>query len=191
MDVFIEQIVAKKPDSRDSFLKICLLIGTVALCGIFGAASYIFAQLSFVAITAIAAIPGAIWLGVQFIKGLGVEYEYILTNKELDIDKITGKSKRRRMVTFDLSNAVELNLYDQTATQSALANADVTVFAHDNTYTNMWYLVVKHDAHGKTVLLFNPDNEFAAKLNKALPMRARNKSISNAPDDSNNPDQNV
>jgi hypothetical protein len=38
----------------------------------------------------------------------------------------------------------------------------------------MWCLEVKHDSYGKVVLLFNPNDGFITKLNKSLPVKARN-----------------
>lgn len=41
------------------------------------------------------AIYGAYWL----ISGMSIEYEYILTNGEIDVDKIIAQRKRKRLVT--------------------------------------------------------------------------------------------
>ena len=173
MDIFIEQIVEKKSDVPTKLLKLSIvfLMGAVS-CALLVAA-LLFVELPFIAISAFVTIPGVIWLGVHFLKGLTVEYEYILTNnstnKELDIDKITGQRKRRRMFTFHLNNA---DAFDTVGDGFAL-ESDITVSAHDNTYVDMWYLSVKHDSHGKVVLLFNPDDTFAVKLNSVLPHRVR------------------
>ena len=167
MDVFIEQIIETKSDSRRIVLRVGLIAAIVLLSGVF-----VFAALLFpgpFSVIAIAAIFGVIWLGISLIKGSTVEYEYILTNKELDIDKIKGRSKRKRLVTFNLLNAEKLDIYSDDTSISA----DVTVSAHDNTYTHMWYLLIKHDLHGDVVLLFNPNDAFVTKLNNALPLKAR------------------
>jgi hypothetical protein len=177
MDIFVEQLVERKPDSRDSLLRICVVFGITAFSGLFFMLAVAFAQIQFISLVALAAIPGAIWLGVQLFKGLFCEYEYILTGnpviKELDIDKIKGRCKRNRMVTLDLNNAEAFDI----CSDEVKLEADVTVSAHDNTYTNMWYLLIRHDTHGRVVLLFNPDDDFVSKLNKTLPHRARNKNI--------------
>ena len=171
MDVFIEQIIERKPDSRHSLIRLCLIAAVTLISGLFLTAALLFGD--FIVIIAFAGIAGAIWFGVLLIKGMEVEYEYILTNKELDIDKIIGKRKRQRMITLNLLNAEKFVL----CTEEVSFNADVTVLAHDNTYANMWCLVVKHDVHGKAVLLFNPNDSFAIKLNNALPKRVRNEKI--------------
>jgi hypothetical protein len=172
VDVFTEQLVTRKSDARDRALKICIIFGTAAFCIFFLGVAIIFVRLA-IAPLAFAAIPGIIWLGIHFFKGLSREYEYILTNKELDIDKIMGKRRRRRMVTLDLNSAENL----QKCTDETTYEADATVSAHDNTFVNMWSLTIRHESHGKVVLLFNPNEAFLDKLNKCLPPRARNRSI--------------
>jgi len=173
MDVFIEQIVERKPLFHDRLLKTLLLLAMASLTAALLFAGIAFLSMPFISFSALAAVPGAIWLGIHFLKGLTVEYEYILTNKELDIDKIIGKRKRKRMFTFDLNNAEKLDICEEGGEFSA----DVTVSAHDNSYTNMWYLIIKHDSHGRVLLLFNPNDAFAVKLNNALPHRIRNSKI--------------
>jgi GH15 family glucan-1,4-alpha-glucosidase len=43
----------------------------------------------------------AAWGGYMLITARNVEYEYILTNTELDIDKITAKRARKRVITIN------------------------------------------------------------------------------------------
>jgi hypothetical protein len=167
MDIFIEQLITKKPDFRSKVIKIAIL-GVAAALSAFCVTAFLFGM-----VAAIVIIPGIIWVANHFSKSLNVEYEYILTNKDLDIDKIIGKSKRKRMVSLNLNNAEKLSVYDD----SAAIDADTTVAAHDNTFADMWYLLAKHDSHGKVTLLFNPNDAFVTKLNAALPSRARNKQI--------------
>ncbi len=46
-------------------------------------------------------IVGCWYFGIKLIKSRNVEYEYILTNYELDIDKIMARSTRKRLLTVD------------------------------------------------------------------------------------------
>ncbi|MCL2071294.1 MAG: hypothetical protein FWH07_03560 [Oscillospiraceae bacterium] len=176
MDIFIEQIIVKKPDIPNILLKIALVAVTAVVCGIFLAAAIMFAGISFITVIALAAIPGVIWLGVHFFKSLIVEYEYILTNNELELDKITGKSRRKNMVTLNLQNAERFGIYSDNVSFNEF-NADVTVSAHDNTRLNMWYLLVKDGTLGRVVVLFNPNDDFVIRLNKSLPLKVRNNTI--------------
>jgi len=169
MDLFMEQMVEKKTDIRDKALKICIVTAAFSLSAVIALAALYtgYAPLFIV-------IAGVIWLASYILKGLSVEYEYILTNKDLDVDKITGKRKRKRLVTLDLLTAEAFSRYGEDFD----IKPDVTVSAHNNAYNNLWYLVARHKTHGKTLLLFSPSEEFAAALNDALPPRYRNRELS-------------
>lgn len=179
MDIFIEQIIECKTDRRGIALKIGIIAGMFLFGAVFVTAAVIYGGV--VSVIALAAISGVIWLGVNLFKGLTVEYEYILTNKELDIDKIIGRRKRKRLITLDLTKAEKFDVYSERNAKEAeasFADAETTVSAHDNTFVGMWYLTVRHDVHGKAVLLFNPNDAFIIKVNNALPSRAKNRTVS-------------
>jgi hypothetical protein len=166
MDIFIEQLVEKRPETRTKLTKVVILGLAAALSALCMAAFLLTGQ-----ILALIVIPGVIWLAAHTSRNLYVEYEYILTNKELDIDKIIGRNKRKRMLTLNLTSAERFGVYGE----SVVFDTDTTVSAHDNRFTNMWYLVGKHKTHGNVAILFNPNADFVAKLNSALPAKARNK----------------
>ncbi|MCL2634845.1 MAG: hypothetical protein FWD34_10075 [Oscillospiraceae bacterium] len=168
MDVFIEQLVERKKDSRDTVLRICIILAATSLSFLIVMFAIWITYLPLVII-----VGGVIWLAMFILKGLTVEYEYILTNRDLDIDKIIGKRKRKRLVSLNLINAEEFDLYHADFDSVT----DVTVSAHDNSYTGLWYLVGKHPAHGKVILLFSPNDEFAITVNNALPSKAKNKKV--------------
>ena len=46
-------------------------------------------------------VIGVFYYAYKLIKNSSIEYEYILTNNELDIDKIIAKSARKRMLTVN------------------------------------------------------------------------------------------
>ena len=88
--VFKEQIVKRKPNSKDRFKRIGLVIA--ALIVIIIAFSYIPWIASFLTV---AAVFGA-WYLMAYLK---VEYEYAFTDGELDIDAIYNRSRRKRLFT--------------------------------------------------------------------------------------------
>lgn len=90
---YVEVLVKKKPSTAMKFLKMLCITMTVAMV-LFGMGGIL-----------IAIIP-AIVLGVAaYILGLfeEVEYEYTYIDRELQIDRILAKSKRKRMETLDLN----------------------------------------------------------------------------------------
>ena len=177
MDVFIEQLVSRKSGARDATLK-SIIIAATASVSVFLLyfALAVAAFMPFLMVVSITLMSGGIWLASHLIKGLNIEYEYILTNKELDIDKIIGRRKRKRLITLNLATAEEFDLYrTEFNTQT-----DATVAAHDNTFSNIWYIVGKHNTHGKVIVLFSPSDEFLIHLNNAVPHKVKNSKITSA-----------
>ncbi len=99
MDLFMEHIVKHKRTRKD--------YGIIAGASVLGAILLYFSQImlvnQFLAAFWLLAVAGIIFLVYKLVKNTDLEYEYILTNNELDIDKIVSKSSRKRVFTVDFS----------------------------------------------------------------------------------------
>lgn len=105
MDTFNEQIVKINHGAKNIFLKI--LLWAVALFLTFVTFMFI-KYLNTIAVI----IVGALFYGAYKISTrLNVEYEYTLTNGELDVDKIVAQSTRRRIVTLKCSDIEKVGKY--------------------------------------------------------------------------------
>jgi len=92
-DVFKEQLVAKKRTIKDYILVILIMLVAIVLL------LFVIPMLGTFSLLAVALILfGTYWLIQRF----DIEYEYILTNDELDVDKIIGKSKRKKLLTVSV-----------------------------------------------------------------------------------------
>lgn len=151
MDRFSEQLVERAADKKTMFLKglvVAVLILVMVLLG------YLTVLLQYsITLFSFVAGAGAIWLAMYIIQGLNTEYEYIVTNDDLDIDKISGKRKRKRLISVDLKSVDEFAPYlNETELRS-----DVTVLAEDGTGIDMWYVFIETESTGKVAIIFNPD----------------------------------
>jgi len=88
-DVFKEQIVKKKETAADTAKRIGLILAVFVIFFVV----LLTPARTFVAIIVAAAAFGAYYL-MSFLK---VEYEYVFTNGELDIDIIYNRSRRKRL----------------------------------------------------------------------------------------------
>lgn len=93
-DVYIEHLVRKKPDAVAGLKKAGLGLAAAVLTF----AVFVIEPISFMTP---AAFILSIWGANKFIRLQNVEFEYIVTNGELDVDKIMGQSKRKRLITVD------------------------------------------------------------------------------------------
>ncbi len=87
-DIYKEQIVKKKPSTADMLKRVGLVLAVVI---IFLACVLILPSMAFI-------VAAAAGFGAYLLMGmLNVEYEYIFTNGELDIDIIYSKTRRKRV----------------------------------------------------------------------------------------------
>lgn len=102
MDVFIEQIVSIKKTAKTymTYFAIVFLALIILLT------TYLFLTIFFIPIFALV-VFGAYKLCVR----LNIEYEYIVTNTTMDIDKIIAKSSRKRVISFDITSIQRIEKY--------------------------------------------------------------------------------
>ena len=89
-DVFVEKIVKKKKTAYDYISTLGLIILGVAAVLVLAVVPV--AQ-DFIIIIAAATV----WGLYLFVKYNNVEFEYSVVNEDIDIDKIMGQSKRKRL----------------------------------------------------------------------------------------------
>ncbi len=94
MDIFLEYIVSRKKGIKEILKIVGIILAMMVL--LYGCTFLLitpFASISFV--LAAAVVYGAYYL----ITAQNVEYEYIVTNGELDVDRIVHRRKRKRLLT--------------------------------------------------------------------------------------------
>jgi hypothetical protein len=153
MDVFYEQLVEKVPSGKDNAKKfgIYALALILAIVAIFLTMSTVFASLGLLVAAGIG--WGAYYLGTnQF-----VEYEYAITNGEIDIDKIVGKRKRSRLLTVEVS---QFTAFGQYLNETKNGDDLTIVLASENVGVNDWFADFETESYGNTRLIFTPDKKF-------------------------------
>lgn len=160
MDIFLEYIIKKNRDAKD---------WAITAGGYFAALILSFIILGFVRFLGgigFLLIAGA-WYGAFWLmRSRDIEYEYILTNNELDVDKIASKRRRKHILTVDF-RSVEL-----------CAKTDDPLYAAD--YNNAQGIIKKYDftgisendiyfadfagESGKTRILFQPSDKIRESL---------------------------
>ena len=160
MDNYCEQIVEKKKTGAD-IAKMVL----VSLALILGASACMFASIFFGLTFLVIFAVGLLALGVWLVSGMNVEYEYIVTNNEMDIDKIVGRRKRKRMITVELDKANDFGSYPP----HEEIDADTTVHATTGLEKNAHYLLVQHNDYGNVKVIFNPNEKLREAIAQELP----------------------
>lgn len=171
MDTFSEQLVPKISTGADKAKKILISLATILLASVLMWLSIVYGVYSLI-ILVLLILYGGVWL----VSNMNVEYEYIITNNEMDIDKIIGRRKRKRMITLDISAAEDFAPYSSEIDVSA----DATVHATSGGEKNAHYLVVQHNSYGKVMLIFNPNEKTREAIMQEIPNSLRIKIRNNA-----------
>lgn len=166
MDTYTEQIVKRKKRAADYAL--------IAL-SVFGGA-----VLSVVALLVNAMIFGLGWIIVAFVwygvyllvNSRNLEYEYIVTNGELDIDKIIAKNGRKRIITVDFREielCARVNDNEFRAQYENTAGiAQVLELAGDMKSDNV-YFADFHSGGERKRILFEPEKKVLDGLKQVNP----------------------
>lgn len=166
MDTFIEQLVAKRSTAKDTIFRILIVLGVLVVAVI----SYFLSILTPLPMIGMLVLVGGCYGAYFLMTSLNVEYEYIVTNGELDIDKIIARRKRKRLLTVSAKTFEEFGPYTENTSFEA---AQTTVEATDASGQGIYYAVFRHPAHGQTSLFFTPDERVLEAIKIALPRNIR------------------
>jgi len=160
MDVFFEKLIRRKRTTKDY-----LIVATVI---------YIALMVSFIGLM-IPLLRGFILLMscicVYFVvKRTYIEYEYTLTNNELEIDIIVGKKNRRRLFTanckdFEMFGRIEHSKYNEVKT---IEKKILAIVSKDS--KGIYFAVLQFEG-ARTLLLFQPDERMVEHITKCIPKK--------------------
>lgn len=162
MDVFFEQIIEIKKTAKDYVMLIglWLLVALVAAAVMF----FVFPFIGPIALFPILAAGfGAYKLSMVFF----VEYEYIITNGTLDIDKIIAKNSRKRMASFEISSVESVTKYNPQKKVSG--NYERVIIACNKDDPNAYEMIVSKEGVGKQYIVFSPNEKIKGATMKYLP----------------------
>lgn len=161
MDIFCEYLVKKKSPS-DNLKQVLLILMCVLLC----AASLFFC--TFIMIKFIWLVPplwGMIIYGTVILRrNYSIEYEYIFTNGQLDIDIIKGKSKRKPMISIQCRNIEYMAPYNGTN----MSERQVIDAIYDEKRRGKYYVDFSQNGVGYR-LLFQPPEKILENIKKYNP----------------------
>lgn len=163
MDIFLEHLVKHKRTAKENLMVIGIYFAGLVLFILSAVLMMRFKLFNFWGVAALAIIYGMFYLLKQF----SLEYEYTLTNGELDIDKIISKNDRKRVVSFrfkDVEICASVN-------NDAYKNAAGIVKIYDCTGDGKEgvYFIDVVQGEGKCRILFQPPVEMLEGAQKYNP----------------------
>ena len=162
MDTFFEQIVSIKKTGKTIFLFLSIWTLALLLCVLlllFG--TQFIGPLTPILIVGIG--YGAWWLTSKF----NVEYEYIVTNGTMDVDKIINKSSRKRISSFELANVERLEKYNDHLLQNV--KKENIIFACNQNDADAYLIVASKEDTKVNYIVFTPSDKLKDAIKKSLP----------------------
>ncbi len=175
MDVFFEQIIKKKQNALQKFLKIGFIVTAIILIVfvLFYAVLLMGSgnpKYSIVASLLLLACFGIGYLTRWYVKRLYLEYEYSITNGDFDIDRIIGKAKRERIISTNCKDFEEFGVYDEnTIKRFENREFDSKVIAANLAESPLYYAVVTHKTAGSVLIVIQPNERILGALKKFIP----------------------
>lgn len=185
MDIFIEELVKKRKAGKDyAILGVLILAGILLsilllIAMLFG--SMMFGQFGQLAGSIGMLLVAAVWYAVYLINNSrNIEYEYIVINNNLDIDKIMAKKRRTKLVELDIKDASIMACVDDEENNDAYKNIDKSVKVLDlgAKNPNLYTYFIDYTTDGKRqVVLFQPTSKMVEALWKFNPRAVKKYNI--------------
>ena len=157
MDTFVEQIVAKKKGGKEYGIIFLVILAALVLT----AALFLLFPPLMVLVVGIG--YGAWWL----ITSQNVEYEYSVTNGDIDIDQITAQRKRKRIVSVSGEKIETFAPYN--AAEYTNRHFDRTVMAATSPDAQgVWCFTYHSKKNGNTLVIFEPEDRVINALKGGL-----------------------
>lgn len=160
METYVECMVKKKANGLMSALKV-LLIGIAVITGLLG-----FMELIVFLIIAVVAGVGAYFVSLN----ANLEYEYLYVDKQLTVDKIMARTRRKKVETFDLERMEILapikswHLDDYKNRQLKVVDYSSGVEQQPDIRYSMIY-------NGEKRVIFEPNAEMVAAIKSIAPRK--------------------
>jgi hypothetical protein len=166
MDVFCEQLVTKRSDIKTVLLRIGIILAGLILIVVCGFLTLILREFSFLGLMGIAGVGYGAW---YLLTSMNIEFEYSLTNGEIDIDKIVAQRKRKRLITVVCKQVESMGKYKAAAHEHT--NYKTRIFACEDARDeeNTWFVVYNSVNFGKTLVVFNPPEKMRAAMKPFIP----------------------
>lgn len=158
MDTFFEQIIKKTKGAKEwTVILGTVLVGLILLFG-----AWVFVNSFFVI-----ALAGIVYGAYLLITAQNVEYEYCVTNGDIDVDQITARRKRRRLVSVAGRKIEALQPYDPAAPVGKFQR--YVMVAPNLKASGLWYFTYNSKKNGHTFVVFQPDMRVLRAFYRGLP----------------------
>ncbi|MDL2233591.1 hypothetical protein LJC63_08470 [Ruminococcaceae bacterium OttesenSCG-928-L11] len=164
-DTFIEYMVKKRNPLKITLLKVGVALAG-ALVAIFAMmVSPFLGAFSFLGVLLAA---GALYGAYILITSQNIEFEYSLTNGEMDVDKITAQRKRKRLISLKFKDVEDFGQYKASEHENKQYQTKIIACDHPES-DDLWFCSLHYKDKGMTLLVFNASERMLEGLKPYLP----------------------
>jgi len=162
-DIFKEQLVAVKPNKTTSLKKTGIVIAAV----IIGIVGFVFGGGFIGPLVVVGVVIG----GSYLVKSFNLEYEYALTNDELDIDKIMNKERRKRLFTVNIKDIEMMAHVTDGMRKGDMERAQKTIDVSSGEEGPDTYVILFRHQNNLTKLIFEPNDSIQRNIFRQAPSK--------------------
>lgn len=165
-DVFVEHMVRRQHTVKTRLIQLGVLLAVPVLT--LAAMTFPITQM----LVPFVFLGGCYGAWQLFIRQ-NVEYEYIVTNGEVDVDKISARRSRKRLLTVDCRNFEILapavaKFEREMNSQSIVRRVDASSSVQSE---NRWFAIFNDKEGKRTILFFDPDRRMLEAFRPQIPRK--------------------
>ena len=161
MDTFFEQIIAVKKNGKAVAAIIGIWLAAFIVCFL------LIMFMPFLGTFSLLLAAGALFGAYKLCTRFNLEYEYIVTNGTMDIDKIINKSSRKRILSFELATVSRIEKFNPA--QLSGVNAKELFITCNQDDPGAYLMVSATEGKGTSYLVFAPDERVRSAIVKFVP----------------------
>ncbi|MBT1280291.1 hypothetical protein VTU32_08395 [Thermoanaerobacter sp. CM-CNRG TB177] len=165
MDAFIEKLVKRQKTSKDTLFSIGVVVA--ALIIVFG----VIPLIPIVRNLWIFFLFLFAYLAYYLIRSRNIEFEYSLTNSELDVDKIIDQKKRKHVISVDCRDFEVMAKINSDKFTQDIKTIKNRIEAVSSMSSPDVYFAVFEDKGLKTVLFFEPNEKMIEVIARYIPRK--------------------
>lgn len=156
MDSYIEQLVTHKKDYKDFLVKVVMILSIFAVLAL-GVIFGIKVNAYFIAVGLFLSAFD-IYFCWYVITGRNVEYEYTVTNNNLQIDKVMAKRRRKGVLSIDIKKIEGFDKLSENRLKDNRCDKVLYLGTYDND-PEQYRFIVQTKKYGKIMVVFAPNEK--------------------------------
>lgn len=163
LDTFVEQIVVKKKGAKEYAVIFGSVFGALLLLALM--VLFLFRFIGPLLLLILVGLGYGLW---WIITSQNIEYEYSVTNGDIDIDQITAQRKRKHIVSVRGEKIETFAIYNPA--EYANRHFDRVVIAAPSEHDEgVWCFSYHSKKNGHTLVVFAPEERVLSALKAGLP----------------------